>query len=75
MHERRIKIGKKQLSTNDKIARMQCHAVKIFCKTVYLDQINILNSSSTLDKREKWQIKHISFIRKKRTVTMDYDCI
>jgi hypothetical protein len=25
---------------------MQCHAVKIFCKTVYLDPINILNSSS-----------------------------
>jgi hypothetical protein len=25
---------------------MQCHAVKIFCKTVSLDPINILNSSS-----------------------------
>jgi hypothetical protein len=30
---------------------------------------------TTLDKREKWQIKHISFIRKKRNVTMDYDCV
>jgi len=26
---------------------MQCHAVKKFCKTVYLDPINILNSSSS----------------------------
>jgi hypothetical protein len=41
---------------------MQCHAVKIFCKTVLLDPINILNSSSLIPQIRKNEAERTLFI-------------